>query len=206
MQEGSLRCDANVNIHVPQADGKPHATRLVEIKNLNSFKAVGRAIAYEAKRHYEEYKKDPENFRFGKLLKTTAGWDDARGITVVQRHKEEAADYRYFHEPDLVPVIVSEAEIAAARAAMGELPQAQRKRLADQYGLTAYDAQVLTAKGRPVVSYFEEVAKLVGDGKTAANRMSDLIYPALTERKEEIAAFPVRATAFADLVKNGPAN
>jgi aspartyl-tRNA(Asn)/glutamyl-tRNA(Gln) amidotransferase subunit B len=206
MQEGSLRCDANVNIHVPQADGKPHATPLVEIKNLNSFKAVGRAIAYEAKRHYEEYKKDPENFRFGKLLKTTAGWDDARGITVVQRHKEEAADYRYFPEPDLVPVIVSEAEIAAARAAMGELPQAQRKRLADQYGLTAYDAQVLTAKGRPVVSYFEEVAKLVGDGKTAANRMSDLIYPALTERKEEIAAFPVRATAFADLVKNGPAN
>jgi aspartyl-tRNA(Asn)/glutamyl-tRNA(Gln) amidotransferase subunit B len=206
MQEGSLRCDANVNIHVPQADGKPHATPLVEIKNLNSFKAVGRAIAYEAKRHYEEYKKDPENFRFGKLLKTTAGWDDARGITVVQRHKEEAADYRYFPEPDLVPVVVSEAEIAAARAAMGELPQAQRKRIADQYGLTAYDAQVLTAKGRPVVAYFEEVAKLVGDGKTAANRMSDLIYPALTERKEEIAAFPVRATAFAEFVTKGPAN
>jgi len=206
MQEGSLRCDANVNIHVPQADGKPHATPLVEIKNLNSFKAVGRAIAYEAKRHYEEYKKDPENFRFGKLLKTTAGWDDARGITVVQRHKEEAADYRYFPEPDLVPVVVSEAEIAAARAAMGELPQAQRKRIADQYGLTAYDAQVLTAKGRPVVAYFEEVAKLVGDGKTAANRMSDLIYPALTERKEEIAAFPVRASAFAEFVTKGPAN
>lgn len=206
MQEGSLRCDANVNVHVPQPDGKPHATPLVEIKNLNSFKAVGRAIAYEAKRHYEEYKKDPDGFRFGKLLKTTAGWDDARGITVVQRHKEEAADYRYFPEPDLVPVVVSEAEIAAARAAMGELPQAQRKRLADQYGLTAYDAQVLTAKGRPVVAYFEEVAKLVGDGKTAANRMSDLIYPALAERKEEIAAFPVRASAFAEFVTKGPAN
>src|SRR6476469_7070907 len=95
MQEGSLRCDANVNIHVPQPDGTHHATPLVEIKNLNSFRGVGRAIAYEAKRHYEEHKKNPGGFRFGKLLKTTAGWDDARGSTEVQRHKEEAADYRY---------------------------------------------------------------------------------------------------------------
>jgi aspartyl-tRNA(Asn)/glutamyl-tRNA(Gln) amidotransferase subunit B len=214
MQEGSLRCDANVNIHVPLI-GKEHAeghreydaTPLVEIKNLNSFRAVGKAIEYEAKRHYEEYQKDKTgSFRFGKMLKTTAGWDDARGVTVVQRHKEEAADYRYFPEPDLVPVIVSEAEIAAARAAMGELPQAQRKRLADEYGLTAYDAQVLTAKGRPTVAYFEAVAKALNDGKAAANRMSDLIYPALGERKEEIGAFPLDATAFADFVKNGPTN
>src|SRR5438094_1495641 len=91
MQEGSLRCDANVNIHVPAASGgrespdSPayHATPLVEIKNLNSFRAVGRAIAYEAKRHFAEYQKDTDGFRFGKLLKTTAGWDDARGVTVV---------------------------------------------------------------------------------------------------------------------------
>jgi aspartyl-tRNA(Asn)/glutamyl-tRNA(Gln) amidotransferase subunit B len=120
------------------------------------------------------------------MLKTTAGWDDARGVTVVQRHKEEAADYRYFPEPDLVPVVVTDAQIAAERAAMGELPQEQRKRLAAQYGLSAYDAQVLTAKGRPTVAYFEQVAKALGDGKAAANRMSDLIYPALAERKEEI--------------------
>src|SRR5207248_259663 len=83
---GSLRCDANVNIHVTAASGgrespdSPayHATPLVEIKNLNSFRAVGRAIAYEAKRHFAEYQKNPDGFRFGKLLKTTAGWDDAR--------------------------------------------------------------------------------------------------------------------------------
>src|SRR5262249_39180860 len=114
MQEGSLRCDANVNIHVPVIGTQHaaehtdyHATPLAEIKNLNSIRAVGKAIAYEAKRHYEEYQKDTQgNFRFGKMLKTTAGWDDARGVTVVQRHKEEAADYRYFPEPDLVPVIV----------------------------------------------------------------------------------------------------
>lgn len=214
MQEGSLRCDANVNIHVPvigkehAETGKDyHATPLVEIKNLNSFRAVGKAIAYEAKRHYEEYQKDTQGkFRFGKVLKTTAGWDDARGVTVVQRHKEEAADYRYFPEPDLVPVVVTEAQIAAERAAMGELPQEQRKRLVSQYGLTSYDAQVLTAKGRPTVKYFEAVAKALGDGKAAANRMSDLIYPALTERKEEIEAFPFDAEKFAVFVKAAPTN
>ncbi|AMV30224.1 Aspartyl/glutamyl-tRNA(Asn/Gln) amidotransferase subunit B [Gemmata sp. SH-PL17] len=214
MQEGSLRCDANVNIHVPvigkehaETGQDYHATPLVEIKNLNSFRAVGKAIEYEAKRHYEEYKKDTQGaFRFGKMLKTTAGWDDAKGVTVVQRHKEEAADYRYFPEPDLVPVVVSEAQIAEARAAMGELPQAQRKRLADQYGLPPYDAQVLTAKGRPTVAYFEAVAKTLSDGKAAANRMSDLIYPALTERKEEITAFPFDAAKFADFICTGPTN
>ena len=227
MQEGSLRCDANVNIHVPvfgherpevaghepdaaagrESPGEPayHATPLVEIKNLNSFRAVGRAIAYEARRQYEEYQKDAKGeYRFGKVLKTTAGWDDARGVTVVQRHKEEAADYRYFPEPDLVPVVVSEEMISEAKAAMGELPQAQRKRLVSEYGLSAYDAQVLTVKGRPTVVYFEAVAKAVGDGKTAANRMSDLVYPALAERRAEIAAFPVDAAKFADFVKRGP--
>ena len=221
MQEGSLRCDANVNIHVPvigsvrlvsggrESPDEPvyHATPLVEIKNLNSFRAVGKAIEYEAKRHYAEYQKDTQGlFRFGRMLKTTAGWDDAKGVTVVQRHKEDAADYRYFPEPDLVPVVVSEAEIAAARTATGELPQAQRKRLVDQYGLTAYDSQVLTAKGRATVAYFEAVAKALGDGKGASNRMSDLIYPALAERKEEITAFPFDAAKFADLIRTGPTN
>ena len=229
MQEGSLRCDANVNIHVPvigaqrpvaeghpadasagrEAAGEPvyDATPLVEIKNLNSIRAVGKAIEYEAKRHYEVYQKDTKGeFRFGKMLKTTAGWDDAKGVTVVQRHKEEAADYRYFPEPDLVPVVVSARQIAEAKAAMGELPQAQRARLVAEYKLSAYDAQVLVAKGRPTVAYFEAVAKALNDGKTAANRMSDLIYPALAERKEEITAFPIDAAKFADIVKNGPTN
>jgi aspartyl-tRNA(Asn)/glutamyl-tRNA(Gln) amidotransferase subunit B len=203
MQEGSLRCDANVNIHIPKTDEPKGyaATPLVEIKNLNSFRGVGRAIAYEAKRHYEEFQKNPDQFRIGKLLKTTAGWDDARGVTVVQRHKEEAADYRYFPEPDLVPVVVSPTLIEEVKAETGELPSAQRSRLQTQYGLSPYDAQVLTAKGRAMVAYFETVAAAVNDGKTAVNRMSDLIYPALTERKEEIEKFPVHAAVFAELVK-----
>ena len=208
MQEGSLRCDANVNIHIPKADEPKGyaATPLVEIKNLNSFRAVGKAVAYEAGRHYEQFQKDSANFRFGKLLKTTAGWDDARGVTVVQRHKEEAADYRYFPEPDLVPVVVSRELIEQVKAETGELPGAARSRLQTQYGLSAYDAQVLTAKGRKTVAYFEEVARAVGDGKAAANRMSDLVYPALAERKEEIEAFPMSASQFADFLRGAPAN
>jgi aspartyl-tRNA(Asn)/glutamyl-tRNA(Gln) amidotransferase subunit B len=201
MQEGSLRCDANVNVHVPQADGSVAATPLVEIKNLNSFRAIGRAIKYEADRQFKEFQKDPANYRFGKLLKTTAGWDDPKGVTVVQRHKEEAADYRYFPEPDLVPVTVSKAEVEALKAEMGELPQAQRHRLEKEYGLTPYDAQVLAAKGRKMVAYFETVAKGLGDGKAAANRMGDVLYAALAERKEEIDAFPIPAAGFVTYLK-----
>jgi aspartyl-tRNA(Asn)/glutamyl-tRNA(Gln) amidotransferase subunit B len=140
-------------------------------------------------------------------LKTTAGWDDAKGRTEVQRHKEEAADYRYFPEPDLVPVVVSADQVAAVRQTMGELPQAQRQRLQTQYGLTPYDAQVFVAKGRETVTYLETVAKAVGDGKAAANRIADLVFPALTDRKEDIATFPVDAAAFANfLQKTGPLN
>jgi aspartyl-tRNA(Asn)/glutamyl-tRNA(Gln) amidotransferase subunit B len=197
MQEGSLRCDANVNIHVPDAaESKGYAaTPLVEVKNVNSFRAVGRAIKYEAERQFKEYQKDPQGYRFGKLLKTTAGWDDPRGVTVVQRHKEEAADYRYFPEPDLVPVVVTNEQVAEVKGEMGELPSAQRARLQSQYGLTAYDAGVLAAKGRKMGTYFETVAAAVGDGKAAANRLSDLVYTALSERKEEIGEFPIDAAA-----------
>jgi aspartyl-tRNA(Asn)/glutamyl-tRNA(Gln) amidotransferase subunit B len=203
MQEGSLRCDANVNIHIPNtSEPKGYAaTPLVEIKNLNSFRAVGKSIAYEAESQYEQFLKNPDGFRIGKMLKTTAGWDDARGKTVVQRRKEEAADYRYFPEPDLVPVIVDSKQLDALRAEMGELPQAQRARLEKQYGLSPYDAEVLTAKGRPMVAYFETVAKITGDGKASANRLSDLVYPALTERNEELEAFPVKAEAFGEFLK-----
>ena len=201
MQEGSLRCDANVNIHVPH-DGGTAATPLVEVKNLNSFGSVARAIAHEAERQYGGFQKDPANYRFGRVLKTTAGWNDVKGVTVVQRHKEEAADYRYFPEPDLVPVVVSDSELAAAKAAMGELPAAQRKRLQESpYSLSAYDAGVLTAKGRKMVAYYQELAAAVGDPKQAMNRLSDLVLGALNERKEEIDRFPVAAPKFAAFLK-----
>ena len=106
MQEGSLRCDANVNIHVPQPDVSFAATPIVEVKNLNSFRAVERAMKYEAERQHAAFLRDGRRLAPGE--KETAGWDEVRGVTVVQRRKEEAADYRYFPEPDLVPVVVDE--------------------------------------------------------------------------------------------------
>src|SRR5205085_1304785 len=166
MQEGSLRCDANVNIHIPtRASGGSNApgfvaTPITEVKNLNSFRAVERAMKYEAERQYEEFQRTGK--KLGEVAKATAGWDENRGVTVVQRRKEEASDYRYFPEPDLVPVEVGDAWLERVRAAIGELPAAQRRRLLEQYGLSAYDAEVIARQGRPFVAYFEEVARLTG--------------------------------------------
>ena len=201
MQEGSLRCDANVNIHVSLPDGSIAATPLVEVKNLNSINAVGRAIAYEAERQYGEFQKDPANYRFDKRAKTTAGWNEAKGITQVQRHKEEAADYRYFPEPDLVPIVVSSMEIDDTRAAMGELPAQQRKRLQEApYALSGYDAGVLTAQGRRVVAYYEVVAARAGDAKAASNWVTNDVLARLKDHDGNIDRFPVSAERLGNLV------
>ena len=198
MQEGSLRCDANVNLHVPQGDGHA-ATPIVEIKNLNSVRAVERATRYEAQRQYDEFCRTGR--KLGEAPKATAGWDEARGVTVVQRRKEEAADYRYFPDPDLVPVLVGPDWLEQVRAGLGELPAAQRARLQQQYGLSDYDAGVLTRQGRPLVRYFEEVAAASGDAKTASNWVTNQVQATLNERKLDIAAFPVPAAALGDLIK-----
>jgi aspartyl-tRNA(Asn)/glutamyl-tRNA(Gln) amidotransferase subunit B len=199
MQEGSLRCDANVNIHIPQPDGTFAATPIVEVKNLNSFRAVERAMKYEAQRQYDQFLKDGK--KLGEVSKATAGWDDARGVTVVQRRKEEASDYRYFPEPDLVPVEVDAAWLEQIRAGVGELPAAQRRRLESQYALSAYDAEVLTRQGRAFVAYFEEAAKLSGDSKTVCNWTTNEILQTLNERKMNLADFPLKAVVLADFIK-----
>ena len=112
MQEGSLRCDANVNIHLHAPQGKI-ATPIVEIKNLNSFRHVERAITYEATRQYAAWQENGK--KFGEVPKQTRGWDDESGVTLPQREKEESSDYRYFPDPDLVPVHVSAEQLEAAR-------------------------------------------------------------------------------------------
>ena len=106
MQEGSLRCDANVNLHIHK-DGKTIATPIVEIKNLNSFRSVEKALIYEAERQYQQWLKDGKTIK--DAPKTTRGWNDVEEVTKPQREKETAADYRYFPEPDLVPVVVDAA-------------------------------------------------------------------------------------------------
>ncbi len=198
MQEGSLRCDANVNVHVPQPDGSFAATPIVEVKNLNSFRAVERAMRYEAGRQYEAFLRDGRRLAPGE--KETAGWDEARGVTVVQRRKEEAADYRYFPEPDLVPIVVDEAWRERVRSEMGELPAVQRIRLARDYGLSAYEAGVLTRQGRATVAYFQEAARRTGDARAANNWIANKVLATLKERKQEIGHFPLTAERLAGLI------
>jgi aspartyl-tRNA(Asn)/glutamyl-tRNA(Gln) amidotransferase subunit B len=199
MQEGSLRCDANINLQVPQPGGSVVATPIVEVKNLNSIAAVERAMRYEAERQFEEFQNTGK--KLGEVPKATAGWDDERRITRVQRRKEEASDYRYFPEPDLVPVTVSEARLNEIRASLGELPAAQRVRLQSQHGLSAYDAGVISRQGRAFVAYYEAVVKECGDAKEASNWTTNEVLQALNNRRLAIKEFPLQPPALADLIK-----
>jgi aspartyl-tRNA(Asn)/glutamyl-tRNA(Gln) amidotransferase subunit B len=198
MQEGSLRVDANVNLHIPQPDGRIAKTPIVEIKNMNSFRSVERALIYEAARQWEEWQ--ATKMELGTMPKQTRGWDDPAGITRPQRQKEESSDYRYFPEPDLVPVTVSEEQVAAVRAAMGAPPAALRTTLEETWKISAYDADVLVNQGRELVAYFEELATLVGEGKVASNWMQQDVLRTLNERGGTIGEFPVRPAAVADII------
>ncbi|MFM9194800.1 MAG: Asp-tRNA(Asn)/Glu-tRNA(Gln) amidotransferase subunit GatB [Planctomycetia bacterium] len=198
MQEGSLRVDANVNLHIPQPDGRVAKTPIVEIKNMNSFRSVERALTYEAARQWEEWQ--ATRAEMGRTPKQTRGWDDPAGVTRAQRHKEESSDYRYFPEPDLVPVTVSAERIAELRGSMGEPPVRLRKTLAEKWSISAYDADVLVNQGRELVDYFEELAAAVGEGKLASNWMQQDVLRILNETSGTVAAFPVRPAGLADLI------
>ena len=199
MQEGSLRVDANVNLHIPQSDGKLSKTPIVEIKNMNSFRSVERALIYESARQWEDWQ--TTKAELGTMPKQTRGWDDAAGVTRAQRHKEESSDYRYFPEPDLVPVTVSDDHITGIRQEMGEAPTALRTTLQERWNISSYDADVLVNQGRDLVDYFEELAHLVGEGKVASNWMQQDILRTLNERGESILAFPVRPATVADIIR-----
>lgn len=222
MQEGSLRCDANINLHVPQPDGTFVATPIVEIKNLNSFRGVERSLKYETERQanelqrqlhagtwhidashakpFRDYQVSPILERNRPVSKATAGWDERIGRTEIQRRKEEASDYRYFPEPDLVPVTVDAATLERVRAELGELPAAQKARLQSHYGLPVYDAGVLSRQGRAFVAYFEAVVKQCGDAKEACNWTINDLLSTLNERKRDINASPLSATSLGELI------
>jgi aspartyl-tRNA(Asn)/glutamyl-tRNA(Gln) amidotransferase subunit B len=197
MQEGSLRVDANVNIKVDTPDGRV-ATPIVEIKNMNSFRSVERAIAYEADRQLQVFKETGK--KLGDFPKQTRGWDDQAQITRPQRHKEESADYRYFPEPDLVPVLVTQDEIDRVRATLGELPAQTRERLAKAYSLDAYDADVIVSQGSPFVAYFEALTKKGGDAKRASNWAQQDVLRVMNERSLTIEKFPIAAERLGELL------
>jgi len=200
MQEGSLRVDANVNLHLQQ-DGALRATPIVEVKNMNSFRAVGRAIEYEGERQYAVWQETGRALGDPGVTKETRGWDDAAGVTRPQRSKEESSDYRYFPEPDLPPVVITHQEIQAYRDLLGELPADLRSRLMAQYNLSAYDSDVLVNQGRPLVDFFQQVADFSGEGKVVSNWIQQDVLRFLSETSQTIAAYPVKTDTFAQLLQ-----
>ncbi|MGQ0635235.1 MAG: Asp-tRNA(Asn)/Glu-tRNA(Gln) amidotransferase subunit GatB [Planctomycetaceae bacterium] len=199
MQEGSLRCDANVNLHIDTPDGHRVATPIVEIKNLNSFRNVELSLEYEVKRQLEHWQKTGE--KLGDVPKETRGFDAARGVTFAQRGKEEASDYRYFPDPDLVPVTVGEELLERIRATLCEFPAERRKRLASAYQLSEYDVRVTIDQGQAFADYFEEVAQACGDGKLACNWVTQDVLREMNERQLPIEQFPIRAAVLGNLLK-----
>ena len=197
MQEGSLRVDANVNLHVETPDG-PVPTPIVEVKNMNSFRAVERALEYEAPRQFGLWQQTGK--KLGDVSKQTWGWDDTRGETYPQRSKEESSDYRYFPEPDLVPINVSPAQVESVRADLGELPADLRLRLEKTWGLTPYDSDVIVSQGAALVEYYVATATGCNDGKLASNWVQQDVLRTLNERGGTIGEFPVRPPALADLL------
>src|SRR5205823_4570677 len=167
MEEGSLRCDANISI---RPRGQQELGVKTEIKNMNSFRAVQHALEYEAQRQIELV-------RAGKTIRQeTRGWVETRGVTVPQRSKEYAHDYRYFPEPDLPPLLISREWVEELRAQLPELPDARRARYIDEYGLSAQDANVLT-EDKALGDYFEQVLAVsqTSDRKDRAKAAANLV-------------------------------
>lgn len=191
MQEGSLHCDANVNLHVHQPDGSKVATPIVEVKNLNSFRFTEQAIEYEIARQWKWFQETGIKLGDKGGYKSTRGYNPDRGETYILREKEEAADYRYFPDPDLVPVLMSEAQVAEIRSEMPEAPALRRTRFESEYQLTGYDAAVIIDQGRAFADYFEGVAKTCRDGKQAANWITQDVLRETKQREQSITEFAV---------------
>jgi aspartyl-tRNA(Asn)/glutamyl-tRNA(Gln) amidotransferase subunit B len=191
MEEGSLRCDANVSVRLRGA--KEFGTK-VEVKNLNSFRFLQKALEHEIERHIGVIESG------GRILQETRLWHQAEGYTVSMRSKEKAHDYRYFPEPDLLPVHVSPVWREAVKNALPELPEAKRTRFVSSYGISPYDAGVLTSS-RELADYFEAVVKAGASGKAGANWMQTELLRRLNDSGKEITESPVSAAGLSELIK-----
>lgn len=191
LQEGSFRMDVNVSIRRP---GEPYGTR-TELKNINSFKFVEKAIAYEVDRHIDVIESG------GTIVQETRLYDADKDETRSMRAKEEANDYRYFPDPDLLAVIISDEDIAAVRQSLPELPAVLRARFVADYGLSDYDANLLTSS-KAMAQYFETMLQTAGDAqaKLCANWMSGELAKSLNRDELAIEASPISATDLAGLV------
>lgn len=190
MEEGSLRCDANVSIR--PAGSSPLGTK-AEIKNMNSFRHVQRALEYEIQRQTRLLEEGE------KVLQETRLWDANQGITLAMRGKEEAHDYRYFPEPDLVPCGVAQEWIDAIHVTLPELPDARRQRFIEQYGIPPYDAGVLTA-AKALANYFEESVRIYPKPKTVSNWVMVELLRELKGEAVEIEQCPLHPEKLAELL------
>lgn len=190
MEKGQLRCDVNISV---RPVGETKLGTKIELKNLNSFRAIHRSIDYEIERQIDACE-DGEP-----LYQETRRWDDEAGMTTVMRSKENAHDYRYFPDPDLMPVTVTDEQLDAIRADLPEFPWNRRDRFVDQFEITPYDAAVLTAE-KALADYFEASAKLVKNAKTIANWIQTELLAVLSKEGTAITESPVSPEHLGELV------
>jgi len=190
MEQGSMRCDANISVR--PIGQREYGTR-AEVKNINSFKFVEKALEYEIKRQIKVVEEG------GEIIQETRLWDSNRCITESMRGKEEAHDYRYFPEPDLVPIVVEQEWIDKIRASLPELPDTKRSRFVSEYGLPEYDAGLLVAE-KPLADWFEEAVRLGGQPKTVANWVKGDLMKLLNEDNKTVEECPLRPKQLVDML------
>lgn len=195
MEEGSFRCDANVSM---RPGGSKELGTKVEVKNMNSFKAVEKALEYEIRRQVEALSDG------GRLTQETRLWDADREVTRSMRSKEYAHDYRYFPDPDLLPLAIDEEWIAEIKASLPELPAARKERFVTQYGLSFYDAELLTSR-RDIADYFESAVKIHANPKSISNWVTGDLFRVIKERKLDaglrITSWPIAAEHLAAMIR-----
>ena len=192
MEQGSLRCDANISL---RPVGATKLGTKTEIKNMNSFKSLERALEYEIERQREVLEDG------GVIVQETRGWDEGKGITTSMRTKEEAHDYRYFPNPDLPPIVLESEWIEGIRASLPELPNAKKKRLINELGLSEYDAGIITGGGA-LAEYFDETVALFNEPKTVANWMMGEVLSLLNANNMEIQESKITPQQLASLLES----
>ncbi len=198
MQKGHMRFEPNINLHITEGNNT-YKTPICEVKNLNSFRAVEGAVAYEEWRHLEEWKMD-HDFVMEKQDKQNRGWDDVKKETVFQRGKEEAHDYRYFPDPDLVPVVIDGVWLEEIKSTMGELPAAMKERFISDYGLNDYDAMVLTGD-KATATFFDDAVKAGAKAKIVTNIVTQYGLSIANEKQVALDQIGVSSAQVADLAK-----
>lgn len=191
MEQGSLRCDANVSV---RPVGTSEFGTRTEIKNLNSFRSVQRAIEYEIERQIDVIEEG------GRIIQETRTWDENKGITLSLRSKEEAHDYRYFPDPDLTPLIIKKEWIEELRASLPEMPEAKKARLIEQHGLPEYDAGVITSS-RALAEFYDRAVEIYPQYKAVSNWIMVELLKLLNAENKEITQVPIKPEGLAKMLQ-----